>query len=70
MGNTVGYYSMIHAEAERIFGILQDASAARAMNREHLIEDAQNRAKTYQELTQGAKNLASNVWGHVVGSHP
>jgi hypothetical protein len=70
MGNTVGYYSMIHAEAERIFGILQDASAARAMNREHLIEDAQNRAKTYQELTQGAKNLASNVWGQVVGSHP
>lgn len=62
MGNTVGYYSMIHAEAERIEGILGDSSAARALNRENLIQDAQNRAATYNNLATGAMNIASNMW--------
>lgn len=67
MGNTVGYYSMIHAEAERLHGILSDASAARALNRENLIQDAQNRAATYNDLATGALNIASNMWGAFTG---
>lgn len=68
MGNTVGYYSMIHAEAERLKGILSDASAARALNRENLIQDAQNRAATYNDLATGALNIASNMWGAFSGN--
>jgi hypothetical protein len=34
---------MVYAEAERIQNILKDASTARGMNRENLLEDAKNR---------------------------
>lgn len=70
MGNTVGYYSMIHSELERLHGIMEDCATARALNRENLIQDAQNRANTYNQLTQGAMNLASNMWGAFKGNNP
>ena len=67
MGNTVGYYSMIHAEAERLNGILSDASAARALNRENLVKDAKARAASYNDMATGALNMASNMWGAFTG---
>ena len=68
MGNTVGYYSMIHAEAERLNGILSDASAARALNRENLVKDAKARAASYNDMATGALNMASNMWGNMTGA--
>ena len=68
MGNTVGYYSMIHSELERLHGIMEDCATARALNRENLIQDAQNRANTYNQLAQGAMSLASNMWGAFKGA--
>jgi len=62
MGNVVGYYSMIQAEIERITNILKDASAARALNRENIIEDARNRANQYNQMQQGAQNMMNNIY--------
>lgn len=59
---------MIHSELERLHGIMEDCATARALNRENLIQDAQNRANTYNQLTQGAMNLASNMWGAFKGT--
>lgn len=67
MGNTVGYYGMLHAELERILGILQDSALARNLNRENMVQDAKNRAATYNQLAQGAVNMMGNAlqsaWG-------
>lgn len=71
MGNTVGYYGMLHAELERIQGILQDSALARNLNRENIIQDAKNRAATYNQLASGAMNMMGNAlqsaWGNFQG---
>lgn len=69
MGNTVGYYTMIIGELTKINGIVEDCAAARALNRENLIEDAQNRSNTYNQMAQGAINMTSNMWNAFTGAN-
>jgi hypothetical protein len=52
---------MVFAEAERLQNILKDASAARSLNRNNLLEDARNRQSTYNQMAQGATNMMSNM---------
>ena len=60
MSNTVGYYAMLHEEVSRLNGILKDSAAARALNRENIIEDARNRANMMNNLQQGTNNFMMN----------
>lgn len=68
VGNCAGYYGMIHAELERVLNILKDSASARALNREHIIEDAKNRANRFNQIANGAmnfgRNIANSVWGN------
>ena len=61
MNQIAGYYGTIFAESERLNNILKDASAARSLNRENLLEDARNRQSTYNQISQGAINMMSNM---------
>ena len=61
MNQIAGYYGTIFAEAERLNNILKDASTARSLNRENLLEDARNRQSTYNQIAQGALNMMSGM---------
>lgn len=52
---------MVFAEAERLQNILKDASAARALNRDNLLEDAKTRQNSYNQMAQGAINMMSGM---------
>lgn len=61
MNQIAGYYGTIFAESERLNNILRDASTARTLNRDNLLEDAKNRQTTYDQISQGALNMMSNM---------
>ena len=40
----MGYYEMVFSELSKLHNVLKDGSAARKLNRETIIEDAQSKA--------------------------
>lgn len=63
--NILGYYSMLSAELERLFNVLKDSGAARALNRESMVEEAKAKAQRWNEMKQGAAGLMNNAYGQL-----